>query len=124
MEAGALTLSLRPPASVRAGADARWELRVTNRSAHAVTLTFPSAQPGDVSLERDGAERYRWSEGRMFAQVIEERSLAPGEAWTCALEGTLEVEPGRYEAIGTVACRPPPPAVRAAVVVEAAGPPR
>jgi hypothetical protein len=123
VDAGALALSLRPPASLRAGADARWELHVTNRSTHPVTLTFPTAQPGDVSLEREGTERFRWSEGRAFAQVIEERSLAPGEGWTCALEGPLEVDPGRYEAVGTVACRPSPPAVRAAVVVEAAGPP-
>ena len=62
-------------------------------------------------------ERYRWSEGRVFAQMIEERQLAPGAAWTCVLEDTLDVEPGRYEATGTVACRPTPPAAHASVVV-------
>jgi hypothetical protein len=84
-------------------------------------LTFPSTQCGDVSLERDGVERYRWSRGLVFAQMIEERQLAPGEAWTCVLEGTLDVDPGPYEATGTVACRPAPPAARASIVVEAAG---
>jgi hypothetical protein len=95
---------------------------VTNSSAHPVTLTFPSTQGGDVSLERDGVEHYRWSQGLVFAQMIEERQLAPGEAWTCVLEGTLDVEPGPYEATGTVACRPAPPAAHASVVVFGADP--
>lgn len=82
-------------------------------------MTFPSSQGGDVSLGRDGVEHYRWSEGRLFAQMIEERRLAPGDAWTCVLEGTLDVEPGHYEATGTVACRPTPPAARVPVVVAA-----
>lgn len=121
VEAGTLTVSLHPPAgSLRAGGGVRWELRVTNQAGHGVILTFPTAQLGDVALEREGAERYRWSEGRMFAQVIGERSLGPGERWTFALEGSLEIEPGHYEAIGTVACQPQPPPARTPVVVEAA----
>jgi hypothetical protein len=84
-------------------------------------LTFPSTQGGDVSLERDGVEHYRWSQGLVFAQMIEERQLAPGGAWTCVLEGALDVQPGPYEATGTLACRPAPPAARASVVVVAAG---
>jgi hypothetical protein len=87
-------------------------------------LTFPSTQDGDLSLERDGVELYRWSEGRVFAQMLEERRLAPGEAWTCVLEGTLDVEPGQYEATGTLACRPAPPVAHASVVVMPASRPR
>ena len=83
-------------------------------------MTFPSTQGGDVTLERDGVEHYRWSQGLVFAQMIEERQLAPGEAWTCVLEGALDVEPGQYEAAGTAACSPAPPAARASVVVVAA----
>ena len=109
-----------PPDTLCAGAAARWELRVTNRSALPLTVTFPSTQGGDVSLGRDGVEHYRWSEGRVFAQMIEERQLGPGEAWACVLEGSLDVQPGRYEATGTMACRPAPPAARASVVVAAA----
>jgi hypothetical protein len=52
--------------------------------------------------------------------MIEERQVASGEAWTCVLEGALDVEPGEYEATGTVACRPAPPAARASVMVEEA----
>lgn len=87
-----LTVSLHLPAgSPRTGGDVRWELRVTNQAAHPVTLTFPTAQLGDVALEREGTDRYRWSEGRLFLQVIGERSLAPGETWTFALDGSLDV---------------------------------
>jgi hypothetical protein len=57
----------------------------------------------------------------MFLQMIEERTLGPGETWMFELEGELVAEPGRYEAMGTLACRPAPPAARVAVVVGAAG---
>ena len=115
-----LALSLRPQApSLRAGAEVRWELRVTSHASREVTLTFHTAQRGDVALERGGVNCYRWSEGMMFAQALGEQRLAPGETRTFELEGRLDVEPGEYEAIGTLVCRPAPPLARMRVVVEA-----
>ena len=89
-----------------------------NHSPHGITLTFPTAQRGDVVLERGGVVHYRWSEGRLFAQVIGEQALAPGQTCAFALEGRLEVEPGAYDAIGTLACIPAPGPDRTRVVVE------
>lgn len=118
VEAASLTLSLRPQGDLRAGGEIRWELEVTNHSPHRTTLIFPTAQRGDVVLERHGTVYYRWSEGLLFAQVIGEQALGPGQTHTFALEGRLQVEPGGYEAIGTLACRPAPAPGRTRVVVE------
>jgi hypothetical protein len=113
-----LTLSLDVrPLPLRPGADAEWELRLRNDGPEPVRLTFPTSQLGDVVLRRDGVERWRWSEGRMFLQVLAERELAPAEEWSFSLEGAPEVEPGRYEATATVCARPAPPPARTPVEV-------
>ncbi len=96
-----------------------WELRVQNDGLEPVRLTFPTAQLGDVVLRQDGVERWRWSNGKLFAQVISERELAPAEEWSFSLQGGPEVEPGRYEALASVCARPAPPPVRQTVDIEA-----
>ena len=107
------------PTPLRSGGEVTWRLTVTNRLARVDSLTFPTAQLGDVILEREGGERYRWSDGRLFAQVVTEQRLEPGATWTITLNDTLDVEPGAYEAVGTVTCIPQPPPVRVDVAVEA-----
>jgi hypothetical protein len=115
-----LTLSLEVRhVPLRSATAAEWELRIRNDGGAPVTLTFPTAQLGDVVLRQDGIERWRWSAGKLFAQVISERELAPGEAWSFSLEAGPEVEPGRYEATASVCARPAPPPVRTTVEVEA-----
>jgi intracellular proteinase inhibitor BsuPI len=105
------------PDPPRAGEPAEWTFTVANRGGAPRTLTFPSAQQGDIVLTADGRERYRWSSGRMFAAVLGERPLAPGEEWRFRLTGALEAEPGEYSLVARVAARPAPPTVRADIVV-------
>jgi hypothetical protein len=107
------------PAPLRAGGEVSWRLTMTNPAGEDESLTFPTAQLGDVSLERKGSEHYRWSDGRLFAQVVTEHRLEAGGRWTITLDGTLHVEPGAYDAVGIVTCIPQPPPVRVEVVVEA-----
>ena len=52
-----------------------------------MVLAFRTSQRGDVALEQDGVERWRWSDGQMVLQVLGERELALGEVWSFALEG-------------------------------------
>jgi len=106
------------PAPLRSGGEVSWRLTVLNRSAECVSLTFPTAQLCDVILEREGRERYRWSDGQMFAQVLIARRLEPRETWTITLDGRLDVEPGDYGAIAVLACSPQPPVARMAVTVQ------
>jgi intracellular proteinase inhibitor BsuPI len=96
----------------------RCELRLANEGAEPVILQFRTSQRGDVALEQDGVERWRWSDGQMFLQVLGERELVPGEMWLLELEGVLDVEPGEYEAVATVSSEPAPPPARQRVVVE------
>jgi hypothetical protein len=107
------------PNPLRAGGKVAWRVTLTNRSARAETLTFPTAQLADVILEQMRGERYRWSDGRMFAQVLTEQRLEPGETWTAVLDDTLEVQPGVYVAVALVTCSPQPPPVQAEMRVEA-----
>jgi hypothetical protein len=109
------------PLPLRRGAEARWSIRVMNEGTEPVTLGFATAQRGDVTLERDGVEHWRWSEGAVFAQMMSERDLAPGESWSFPLTGVVTVDPGRYEAIVSVASHPMPPPARIPVEVEALG---
>jgi hypothetical protein len=92
-----LTTDPDPPV---AGAPVTWTFKVRNVSATPVTATFADAKQADVSLRRDEAEVYRWSEDRAFTAAIVEWTLDPDEEREIALdEEELDVEPGEYELV-------------------------
>lgn len=99
------------PSTPRADNAIRWLFTLVNESRDSRRLAFTSSQLGEVVLEADGVERYRWSHGRMFAQVLNERHVKPGEAWTFTLDDVLRVPAGRYVLSGTVASEPVIPSV-------------
>jgi hypothetical protein len=54
-------------------------LEVSNNSHEAIHLTFPTSQRFDLSLEDEtGKEVWRWSQGRLFLQMMGEEVLKPG----------------------------------------------
>jgi hypothetical protein len=110
-----LEVSPQPP---RSGQAVRWDLSVANRGDHARALTFPSGQEGDVVLEAGGVARYRWSRDKAFVLMITERELGAGEVWSFTLDDVLDVEPGHYALVASVAATPPPPVVRAELSVD------
>jgi len=79
-------------------------LHVTNRGTEPVTLYFLSAQRYDVAVKNlEGQEIWRWSNGRMFAQVMGEETLQPGRrARTHRITVRERFSPGRYTVIGTI----------------------
>lgn len=87
-------------AVVVTGDSVRFRLRVANDGAAAVPLEFGSAQRYDfVIFDGAGAEVWRWSSGRMFAQVVGLERLEPGavleyeESWDPAgREGEYRAE--------------------------------
>ena len=84
-------------------------LALTNRGDAAVSLPFSSTKTHDAIVRRaDGSEVWRWSAGRMFAQVISELALPPGgsEAFEASCDprrqGQPVLPPGSYEVVGVI----------------------
>jgi hypothetical protein len=112
------------PAELRTGEPVRWTFTISNIGAEPCRLTFTSGQQGDVVLEADGAERYRWSRDKYFTAAITEREVPALSELTFELDAVLSVEPGTYALRASVKSEPAPPPVRREIVVApaAAGP--
>jgi hypothetical protein len=111
------------PDPLQPSAPVAWDFTVTNVSGELVTMTFSSGQDGEVVLLQGGAEKYRWSQGRVFTQAIRTKDLAPGESLSFSLDDTLPVEPGSYELVASVASDPAPaPAQRTVTVGSSSSP--
>jgi Intracellular proteinase inhibitor len=105
------------PLPPRSGGPVLWAFSVANRGHEARTLMFPSGQQGEVVLEADGVERYRWSRDKAFVLMITERELDAGEMLSFSLEDVLDVEPGRYSLVASVTASPSPPKLRTQLTV-------
>ena len=78
----------------------RFALDVTNPTKKDLELTFPDGQTHDFAvLDSAGREVYRWSEGRMFTQSVQNRNLDGGETMHIAEQATLDLAPGSYVAV-------------------------
>ncbi|WP_226481693.1 BsuPI-related putative proteinase inhibitor [Natrinema amylolyticum] len=77
---------------------------VTNTSDESVELEFSDACKAEFVLVDDGSEVWRFSEGRMFAQVLSSERLDPGESTTYEAEWS-DPEPGEYTAIAELRAR-------------------
>ncbi len=91
------------PASTCVGGVVLAELTVENTGSQAVTLTFATAQRLELEVGS-----YRWSRGRLFAGVLAEQALAPGETWSTAVEAVLDLAPGTYTARAHITAGGPP----------------
>ncbi|MFT4890061.1 MAG: hypothetical protein ACI9YT_000974 [Halobacteriales archaeon] len=75
---------------------------VTNPDEDPIDLQFSDAQEADLAIaDADGTEVWRWSVGRMFAQMLQRKQLDPDETATYGFEWE-NPEPGEYEARATL----------------------
>jgi hypothetical protein len=73
---------------------------VTNAGAKKLELTFPSGQTHDfVVLDSLDNEVWRWSEGRMFTQSLQNKMLGTGETLSYEDSWPLSDAHGRYVAV-------------------------
>lgn len=80
------------------GQPIRITFEVTNRGDKTVRLAFSSAQRFDVVIENAGGNQvWRWSAGRMFAQMLGQEILGP-ERRSLTYEATFTgaLSPGPY----------------------------
>lgn len=81
----------------------RFALRVTNNTPSKLELLFPSGQTHDfVVVDSAGQEVWRWSEGRMFTQVLQNRVLDTNGTLAIDAAWQSTVPPGRYIAIASL----------------------
>ena len=84
-----------------AGQQVWWAFDIENLSPDAggtaLGLTFSSGQRAEVVLAQAGVEKYRWSTGRAFTQMIETVPIGAGQVWPLVLNDTLTVDPGDYD---------------------------
>ncbi len=95
--------------SFASGEPIHLELALTNHGEAPVILPFSSAKTHDlVVLGSDGAEVWRLSKGRMYAQMLSQLELAPGgvERYEAACDpaptGAPALAPGRYQVVGII----------------------
>lgn len=74
-------------------------LAVENGGTEPITLDFRDGQEYEfVASDEDGVEVWRWSDGRMFAQVLTSEEIEPGAsvefdaAWEQPPAGTYRIE--------------------------------
>jgi len=96
-----LSCSLEAAAS---SGSVQFTFAVTNDGSDPVDLNFSSAQTHDVAVLSDGAEVWRFSDGQMFAQMLQSETLAPGETVTYEAAWS-DPDPGEYEAVAELATR-------------------
>lgn len=79
-------------------------LRVVNRTARPVRLSFRTAQRFDLVMEDgQGREVWRWSTGRLFAQVLGAEILPPGGGeFVAQATGEGRFPPGIYTVKGII----------------------
>jgi len=95
-------MSLDATLDATVNGDVQFSFRVTNTGTTAVTLTFPSGKRADIAVEDEsGSTVWRWSDGRMFTQMITRATLEPGEQIEESFTWS-DPPPGRYVARGTL----------------------
>ena len=69
--------------NVRVNSDVSFAFHITNNAAKRLELTFPSGQTHEITvLDSAGREVWRWSEGRLFTQALQNRVLEASETVT------------------------------------------
>jgi hypothetical protein len=105
--AGAASKSSAPKVNTRLTVDpkaheVRLALDVANVSKKHVELVFPNGQRYDFAVvDSTGREVWRWSNGRLFTQIVQNKELPSGNAMQVS-ETWSDAVPGRYTAVATL----------------------
>jgi len=90
------------------GEEVEMFVTLVNISPNPVELIFTSAQRYDFIILKEGKEVWRWSNGKMFAMVLDNLRLEPGEGLTYTETWkTRDAEHGEYEVTGVIMSQPP-----------------
>lgn len=83
--------------------DVRFAFHVTNNAAKRLELTFPSGLTHDiVVLDEAGREVWRWSEGRMFTQTLQNHVLETDETVSYSADWHPASQHGSFIAVASL----------------------
>jgi len=103
--------------AVTLGDAATFALRVVNVSERRLELDFPDGQTREFAVyDAAGREVWRWSRGRLFTQVMQNKLLHAGDTVTYA-ERWNRPTPGTYEVVATLRSANHPVSLRAQFTV-------
>jgi len=109
-----LALRVVAPAEVRSGAVAALELVVTNSASDPLPQSFTGRPAHDFTVTRpDGTHVWRWSHDAVVQDILEQRTLGPGERlrlpgeWDLKDDGGAPVPAGVYLVRGLLRTDPP-----------------
>jgi intracellular proteinase inhibitor BsuPI len=69
--------------NVKVNGEVAFSFHITNNATKSLELTFPSGQTYEITvLDSLGREVWRWSEGRLFTQALQNRVLEANETVT------------------------------------------
>jgi hypothetical protein len=81
----------------------RFALNLTNESKKHVELNFPNGQEYDfIVLDANGREVYRWGQGRMFTQSLQNKMLDGGTTMRIDERAETTLPQGKYVAVATL----------------------
>lgn len=96
-------MPLAPSLNVSVTDDVRFAFEVANEGAKKLELLFPDGRTHDVIvLDSLGREVWRWSEGRLFTQSVQNRVLRASDSIRFE-EAWKDARPGSYTAVATLA---------------------
>jgi hypothetical protein len=88
---------------VQATGDVRFAFHITNHAAKRLELTFPDGLTHDISVvDADGREVWRWSEGRMYTQTLQNRILDADETLSYRAAWRPETLHGTFTAVASL----------------------
>ena len=88
---------------VSVGKQVTFAFHVTNSGSKRIELNFPNGQTHDiVVLDSLGREVWRWSEGRMFTQSLQNKLLSSNETLTYQEKWTPPAVQGRFQAVAVL----------------------
>jgi hypothetical protein len=87
----------------QSGSEIAFRFHVTNNANKKLELVFPSGKTHDITIvDAAGEEVWRWSDGRMFTQVLQNRVLGPGDTLTYEMTWSVPARSG-HSALTAVA---------------------
>lgn len=94
---------LTPSLDISVERGVRFAFEIVNEGSKKLELNFPNGLTHDVVvLDSIGREVWRWSEGRLFTQAMQNRVLRTSDSLRF-VEAWKDPQPGRYVAVATLA---------------------